>query len=175
MKRFVSTWIFFFCLASTEAQVKTNASINQASSIKKIKLHNKGYTMEKDTLISLTATASYAAKSTPSISVHENHLRIMDPVVVALSERAKGSEVFISSSGIIGMPRRAYGFANGKILFRSTVATSSGSTGGHTSVGTGGSVSGIGTGGSFIGLNGKSPDAGLGMWGSARGLNIAWQ
>jgi hypothetical protein len=123
-------------------------------------------------VISLISTDTNSAKASPSISVMSNQFRVSDPTLVALSENAKGNDVFVSKSGIVGMPKRAYGFANGHILLHSTVATSSGSTSGTSSVGTGSSISGMGRSGSFIGMNGKSPDAGQAMWGNARGLVI---
>ena len=124
------------------------------------------------TVISLMSTSAYAAKIPSTVSAPSGQFRVSDPILIALGERAKGNEVFVSNSGIIGMPKRAYGFANGHILLRSTVATSSGSTGGTSSVGTGGSLSGMGSSGAFIGMNGKSPYAGQSMWGNARGLDI---
>ena len=68
------------------------------------------------------------------------------------------------------VPRNAYGFHNGRLLLHSTGATSSGTITGSGAVGTGSSLGNIGSTGSGIGLNGKTPDAGSGMWGNARGF-----
>jgi hypothetical protein len=70
------------------------------------------------------------------------------------------------------MPKRAYGFGNGKLSFNSSAATSSGTITGSGTVGTGSSLGSIGSYGPGIGLNGKTPDAGLSMWGNATGLVI---
>jgi hypothetical protein len=173
MKRFVFIGILLFCFTIVQGQVKKNVTGKQAITPAKKQQQKKiTETKTKDTLISLTSTSNNSAKATSSMQLHNNTSTITDPTIVALGERAKGNEVFISNSGIVGMPKRAYGFANGRILFHSTVATSSGSTGGSCSVGTGGSISGMGSSGAFIGLNGKSPYAGQGMWGNARGLTI---
>ena len=172
MKRFVLSGILLFCLTSIEAQLKKNTTGKQSSaSVKKQQQKKLQYTREKDTLISLISVSSHTARATPLAAVQSNQFRITDPTIVALGERAKGNQVYVSNSGIVGMPKRAYGFANGRILLHSTGATSSGSTGGTASVGTGGSLSGMGSTG-FIGMNGKSPFAGSSMWGNARGLTL---
>ena len=76
----------------------------------------------------------------------------------------------LNSEFTADIPKHAYGFHNGRLLLRSTGATSSGTITGSGSVGTGSSLGNIGSTGSGIGLNGKTPDAGSGMWGNARGF-----
>jgi len=90
-----------------------------------------------------------------------------------LNQRANGSRVSIGTSGIVGVPKRAFGFANGRILLRNTSSTSSGTSTGTPSVGTGNNLGTIGASGAAIGLNGKSPDAGSTMWGNARNIMVA--
>jgi hypothetical protein len=171
MKRFILIAMLLVSLTSVDAQSKKSSQEKQTTTTA-MKKANMNSTKPDDAPISLVSTNAYAAKANSAMTVRTYYSRITDPTVLALIERARGNEVFVSSSGIVGMPKRAYGFANGAILFRSTVATSSGSTGGNSSVGCGGSISGIGSGGSFIGLNGKSPYAGLGMWGTSQGLSF---
>ena len=101
------------------------------------------------------------------------HLSISDPTVVILNERANGDDVPVSSSGIVGMPKRAYGFANGKILLRNTTALSSGTAYGSGAVGTGTTITGIGTAENVIGVNGKNPYAGPWLWGSRLPIRLA--
>ena len=169
MKRPVLLLVLLVSVIIGKAQVKKTADTKWS---KRTAQKVKHKSPASDTVISLTSTSINAAKAAPSISVSSGQFKVSDPTLVALGERAKGNVAYVSNSGIVGMPKRAYGFANGHILLRSTVATSSGSTGGNSSVGTGGSISGMGSSGGFIGMNGKSPDAGQSIWGSARGLTI---
>jgi hypothetical protein len=173
MKRPVFLLVLLLSVAIVNAQVKKPTGAKSSNrTTQKVQSKKTINSPKTDTVISLISTGINAAKASSSISVTSNQFRVSDPVVLALGERAKGNEIFVSRSGIVGMPKRAYGFANGHILLHSTVATSSGSTGGTSSVGTGGSISGMGSSGSFIGMNGKSPYAGQAMWGNARGLLI---
>lgn len=55
------------------------------------------------------------------------------------------------------MPKRKYGFANGKLLLRNTTAPSSGTMYGSGAVGTGTAIMGVGTGEAALGVNGKKP------------------
>lgn len=96
----------------------------------------------------------------------EDRLTIADPTIRMLRRQAAGNEAIVSSSGIVGMPKRSYGFANGKILLRPTTAPSSGTMYGSGSVGTGTTISGLGTAENTIGVNGKNPYAGPWLWGS---------
>jgi len=76
----------------------------------------------------------------------------------------------LNSDFTADIPKNAYGFHNGRLLFRTTGATSSGTITGSGVVGTGSSLGNIGSTGSGIGLNGKTPNAGSAMWGNARGF-----
>jgi len=61
--------------------------------------------------VSLTSTDSYSAKSNTASGPLT--LTISDPILRSLNARANGSGVKINKSGIVGMPKSAYGFANG--------------------------------------------------------------
>jgi hypothetical protein len=91
---------------------------------------------------------------------------IADPTINALNQQAAGNTRIVSPSGVVGMPKRAYGFANGKILLRPTTAPSSGTVYGSGSVGTGTTIMGVGAGENALGVNGKNPYAGPSLWGS---------
>ena len=115
-----------------------------------------------DTAFSLTsASANQAFGNAPA-----RRFSIADPLVNTLNQQAAGAETQVSSSGIVGMPKRTYGFANGKILLRNTTATTSGTNYGSGAVGTGTTIMGLGTGENTPGTNGKSPYAGPWIWGS---------
>lgn len=70
------------------------------------------------------------------------------------------------------MPKRAYGFANGKIIFNTNGAVTSGTQTGSGAVGTGTSLATFGSIGPPMNVNGKSPYAGINMWGNAMNINI---
>jgi hypothetical protein len=171
MKRSVFLLFFLFSLARAETQLKKSNTGRPIKTSNKKLLQNKPAGSEiNGSVISLISTSTHPAKAPTNLQISSKQLTISDPTIRALQERAKGNDVYVSNSGIVGMSKRAYGFANGHILLHSTVATSSGSTGGSSSVGTGGSVGGVGSSGQFIGLNGKSPHAGQAMWGNAYGI-----
>lgn len=113
-----------------------------------------------------TATTSFVSTGVNQAFAGGSNLYIADPTIRTLNQRAAGSKLSIGSSGIVGMPKRAYGFANGKILLRSTTAPSSGTVYGSGSVGTGTSISGLGTSENVPGVNGKSPYASSSLWGT---------
>lgn len=112
----------------------------------------------------LNSMGSYKAYGSPGAAA--DRLQIADPTIRTLNERAFSRTVpEIEGSGIIGMPKLAYGVANGHILFRSTDAPTSGTSMGSGSVGTGTNVGPVGTAGHAIGVNGKNPYAGPGIYG----------
>jgi hypothetical protein len=90
---------------------------------------------------------------------------IADPTINLLNERARGNNIPISTSGIVGVPRHHYGFASGHIVLHTTTSTSSGTQTGSGGVGTGSSPGNMGSVGPGMGVNGKSPYAGAGMYG----------
>jgi hypothetical protein len=130
---------------------------------------NKTATGDVVTLSSTNINAAYDTVSARRFS-------IADPVVNALKQQAAGNTPLVSPSGVVGMPKRAYGFSNGRILLRPTTAPSSGTMYGSGAVGTGTTIMGVGTGENAIGVNGKSPYAGPYLWGSrlpVRNLPVA--
>ena len=119
----------------------------------------------------LSSTGSYPAKS-KTLSVVNSNFTIADPILTTLDARANGANISIGKSGIVGMPKRAYGFANGRLLLHSTSATTFGTQTGSGGVGTGTSLGTFGSNGPAMSVNGKSPFAGINMWGNARNMNI---
>lgn len=70
------------------------------------------------------------------------------------------------------MPKRAYGFANGHIILNTTGAVTSGTQTGSGAVGTGTSLATFGSIGAPMNVNGKSPYAGINMWGNAMNMQV---
>lgn len=161
--------IFFILVAivgyafSAEAQTGkkpvTQKAVNQGTLVKKAYEENTAVTQDSVFLTSGSANQAYG----PAFS---QQYYIADPTIKALNQRAAGYDVFVGSSGIIGMPKRKYGFANGKLLLRNTTAPSSGTMYGSGAVGTGTAIMGVGTGEAALGVNGKNPYAGPWLWGS---------
>ncbi len=123
-----------------------------------------------------TKVRSQPKAATPVIRLHtldSNQSKgISDPTIRAMNMRGNGNDAVLGPVGIPGVSRRANGFANGRLLLRPTAATSSGSIQGSGLVGTGSSLGTPGSNGPFMGVNGKSPYAGLSMWGNARNLPV---
>jgi hypothetical protein len=116
----------------------------------------------------LNDTASVVLVNTGSNAAFSTRLRITDPTVNTLSNRAAGAPIADGAKPIIGMPRSTYGIANGRILLRNTTATTPGTAYGSGAVGTGTSILGVGTSEATLGVNGKSPYAGPWLWGDRR-------
>jgi len=110
---------------------------------------------------STSANAAYAPLTTRRFS-------IADPTINVMNMRAAGADINFRNSPIAGMPKSTYGVANGKLLLRSTTATTSGTAYGSGAVGTGTSIIGTGTSEATLGTNGKSPYAGTWLWGDRR-------
>ncbi|HEU4471620.1 MAG TPA: hypothetical protein VFR58_11080 [Flavisolibacter sp.] len=121
-------------------------------------------------IVTITSISDYNAKAAEA--ERASMFTIADPIINALNARADGADVDISPSGVVGMPKRAYGFANGRIRLYPAGTTSSGTITGSGLVGTGSSQGTIGSNGPSLGVNGKSPYGGSSMWGSARNLWI---
>lgn len=127
--------------------------------------------------ITLNTITSYPAKAkaktkTNTLSVLKNNYTISDPILTTLDARANGANIRFNKSGIIGMPKRAYGFANGRITFNTNGAVTSGTQTGSGAVGTGTSLGTFGSMGAPMNVNGKSPYAGINMWGNAMNMII---
>lgn len=112
-------------------------------------------------LIILSSENDYLANSVPSSTLH----RSMDTINLI-----RHQSYDLNSDFSTYIPKNAYGFHKGRLLLHTTGATSSGTITGSGVVGTGSSLGNIGSTGSGIGLNGKTPQAGSGMWGNARGF-----
>jgi hypothetical protein len=133
---------------------KANTNKNEATTVKK--------NHERPTTLSSTGTYFALGNTTRE----QGRLTIADPVIRTLNERATTTNnIDVPGSGILGMPKLAYGIGNGQLIFRSTVAPAIGTSTGSGSVGTGTNVGAIGTAGNTLGVNGKNPYAGPGIYG----------
>jgi len=123
--------------------------------------------------VSLTSTTNYSAKAIKSVlSSPQTVYTVPDPILRKRDQRARGANIRFNNSGIVGMPKRAYGFANGHISLATTGAVTSGTQTGSGAVGTGTSLATFGRIGPSMNVNGKSAYAGINMWGNARNMMI---
>jgi len=155
-------------------RTKTKQAVqSQNSSANKIKAQatNKQKAAFPNTITLDTAT-SYTAKAPAVLSLRETNYTIADPILTTLDKRASGANIKFNNSGIIGMPKRAYGFANGHITLSTTGAVTSGTQTGSGAVATGTSLGTFGSIGSSMNVNGKSPYAGINMWGNAMNMMV---
>lgn len=126
----------------------------------------KKQVQRQDTLAGKTVLLNSTTNNAAYGGTTAQRFSIADPTINALNRQAAGNAPVVSESGVVGMPRRTYGFANGKILLRPTTAPTSGTVYGSGSVGTGTTIMGVGTGENALGVNGKNPYAGPWLWGS---------
>ena len=168
MKRmFLCIPVVLFMLVSN-AQTK-KVTKKKTQSTRKIPPQKNTQEKVNSNTVSLTSIGAYPAKTKND---QTENLTVSDPLLQALDARAAGADIKINKSGIVGMPKRAFGIANGKIFLGTTGSVTSGTQTGSGSVGTG---TGLGTFGStspVMGVNGKSPYAGLSMWGNATNLTV---
>src|SRR5689334_15374235 len=123
--------------------------------------------------LTLNSSVSYDAKANASgLSTWKNNYTVADPLLMTLSARANGANIQFNNSGIVGMPKRAYGFSNGHIVLNPTGAVTSGTQTGSGSVGTGTSLATFGSIGAPMHVNGKSSYAGINTWGNAMNLTV---
>lgn len=172
---FWSIAILFLFSLSAIAQTKSGKSKKQIS-------HSSNVAGNKDTSkkpgsiagsSTLNTTASYAAKANNTrLSLLKNNYTVTDPILTTLNARAGGANIQFNKSGIVGMPKRAYGFANGHVLLSTTGAVTSGTQTGSGAVGTGTSLATFGSIGAPMNVNGKSPYAGVNMWGNAMNMEV---
>ena len=121
----------------------------------------------------LNSVGNYSAKaSTNGLSVLTNDYAVSDPILTTLAARANGANIRFNNSGIVGMPKRAYGFANGHISLKTSGSVTSGTETGSGAVATGTSLATFGSVGEPMNVNGKSPYAGINMWGNAMNMRI---
>lgn len=170
MKRMFLCLTALFFVLSAMSQTKTTT---------KKKTQSPGNTQQKKNTqrspnfntVTLTSESTDPAKNT-SMNMQVHNLRISDPILNALDARAAGADIRINKSGIVGMPKRAFGIANGKIYLGTTGSVTSGTQTGSGSVGTGTGLGTFGSSSSVMGVNGKSPYAGLSMWGNATNISV---
>lgn len=162
--------------ATTLAQTKSAKGKAKQATQPKTVLKNKSVnqtTANPGNTLTLNSNSSYSAKANRSIlSSPQTTFTITDPILTTLDRRAGGANIPFNKSGIIGMPKRAYGFANGRIILTTTGAVTSGTQTGSGAVGTGTSLATFGSIGAPMNVNGKSPYAGINMWGNAMNMTI---
>ena len=155
--------VFLFAVGTANAQ-KHKKPVSKKSAKEQTTAKQKfSSATKKNHVFLLTSSTAHAAYAAPK---NYSELQIADPTVKALDLRAEGANIRISGSGIVGMPRGSYGFANGRIKLYNTVATTPGGITGSGTVATGSYPGGVGAAANSISVNGKSPYAGSGMWGS---------
>lgn len=152
-------------ITAQTTQTKASADKQAAAKNKRSKQTGQGKRNSKD-----VPDITYALSDTSTNAAFYNRqftrLQISDPVIKTLNAKASGAAININGSGLIGVPKGTYGFANGRISLYQVGATSTGTATGSGSVGTGSSPGGIGTLGPVIGVNGKSPFTGTGPYGT---------
>lgn len=151
-------WLFCFAAIAASAQTKGH---KEKATQRKTVVKSGTQRNKSDSTVALVNSNSYPA-FTPKA---ETRLRITDPTIRLLNERAAGAPVPKNSSGIIGASKHSNGFANGHVLLRTTSTVSSGTAYGSGAVGTGTSLQGAGVSENTLGANGKSPYAGPSLWG----------
>jgi len=153
----------------SQSTKKQTAKKNSTTKLYHDKTASKNTLVNFSNTVSLNSTNTYPAKSnTASTST----LTISDPILKSLNARANGADIKINKSGIVGMPKSAYGFANGHLMLSTSGSTTSGTQTGSGLVGTGTSLGTFGSAGPALQVNGKSPYAGINMWGNAMNLNV---
>jgi hypothetical protein len=156
---------------SKKAKAKQVVRSKTTSANKKsIQTKNKA-TTDTSNIVTLNTTVSYPAKAN-ILSVQRNNYTIADPILTTLDKRANGVNIRFNNSGIVGMPKRAYGFANGHITFSTSGSVTFGTQTGSGAVGTGTSLGTFGSMGTSMNVNGKSHNAGINMWGNAMNMMI---
>jgi hypothetical protein len=160
--------MLFIAAYSAEAQKKP-----VKKSIKQTEIKKTSPETDNSLIINLNSVSTNQAKAGPMLSFNtQSSFTITDPFVKTLNIRAKGYDPGVKNVELLGMPKGAYGFANGKLRVFPSGTTSSGTITGIGGVATGSSAGVMGSTGLGIGVNGKSPYAGISMWGNARGLDI---
>ena len=163
--------IFLLINASALSQAKSN---NKATKPKQGKtVSAKKEANGASNTLTLNSSSTYSAKANaPQLSILKTDYTISDPLLSTLRARANGANIQFNNSGIVGMPKRAYGFANGHLVLSSTGAVTSGTQTGSGVVGTGTSLATFGSVGAPMNVNGKSPYAGINMWGNAMNMTV---
>lgn len=169
---FYCAGILLLMVINTQVQAQRKNTKGKAKPQSNSVTVNKAIANQPNTF-SLNSVGNYSAKTnTNTLSVLKNNYTVSDPILTTLDARANGANIQFNNSGIVGMPKRAYGFANGHILLTTTGAVTSGTQTGSGAVGTGSSLATFGSVGSSMNVNGKSPYAGINMWGNAMNMRI---
>ena len=169
MRKVIWCALLIFLLAeTTSAQTHKRKSV--ARKQQTVSKHHKTTQTETSSGYSMTSNSGHSAYANKNVNANSAQLRISDPLIDALNARADGENVKLSSSGIVGIPKHNYGFADGHIVFHTSGAITSGTSTGSGAVGTGTSLGTFGSTGPGVEVNGKSPYAGAGMYGTARGI-----
>jgi hypothetical protein len=171
-----------FWLAAVLLLICTNIYSQASSKKMKQAVHSKAVSANKkkrpstksSTSVIINTTSSHPAKANAlTLSPSQKEYAIADPIVTTLNARANGENIQFNKSGIVGMPKHAYGFANGHVTLHTTGSVTAGTETGSGSVGTGSSLATYGSIGAPMNVNGKSPFAGVYMWGNAMNMLIA--
>jgi hypothetical protein len=166
MRQAMLTLLLAFLMVSVQAQQNKKTQKKQVAS--KTVAKSKPVQKSNAPAISLNSSSAYPAFATrpagPALS--PGQAQISDPTLRAMIRNTTSTDVRKSRSGVVGMPKGSYGFANGHLTLYTTGTTTSGSMTGNGAVGTGSSVGTLGANGLDRFVNGKSPDAGSGIWGN---------
>ncbi len=167
MKQILMSVIFSMSLLGAEAQAQNSAVKKPAAKKSAKPAPSKKITAPP--VVSLNSEGNYPALGKSGQG--QQSLRISDPFITIMNNRAKGVPPPVKNVELLGMPKGVYGFANGRLKVFPSSTTSNGTLTGMGSVATGsnpGTMGSIGT----LNANGKSPFAGSGMWGNALGLDL---
>lgn len=161
--------VLFSTFVQSQSTKKQSPKRSSPPKVSRNKTASKSTLTPPSGTVSLNSSNNYAAKSNASST---SALTISDPILKSLNARANGADIKINKSGIVGMPKSAYGFANGHLTLSTSGSTTSGTQTGSGLVGTGTSLGTFGSAGPALQVNGKSPYAGINMWGNAMNLNV---
>lgn len=160
--------LLFAITTTAQAQQKSKAEKKRQPVKKTVVANSKSKPARSDApnTVNLSSTGEYKAYNrsqegmTRSSGAGEKSLTITDPTIKTYNAIANGANIKIGSSGVLGVPKGRYGYANGHLTLLPNGATSTGTTTGSGSVGTGSSPGSVGTIGPGMGVNGRNPYAG---------------
>jgi hypothetical protein len=171
MKSLLYYTVLVLALVSTQTNAQKKST--KAKTAQKSKTVSANKRAASANTLTLNSIGNYPAKTnTNRLSSPTTTYTLSDPILTTLSARANGANIRFNNSGIVGMPKSAYGFANGHLSLKTTGAVTSGTETGSGGVGTGTSLATFGSIGAPMNVNGKSPHAGINMWGNAMNMHI---
>jgi hypothetical protein len=172
MKTILYYTVLLLLILSVQAHAQKKSTKGKTSQKSKTAITNNP-AASASTLM-LNSVGNYPAKAnTNTLPMPTMNYMVADPILTTLSARANGANIRFNNSGIVGMPKSAYGFANGHISLKTTGAVTSGTETGSGGVSTGTSLATFGSVGAPMNVNGKSPYAGINMWGNAMNMHIS--